>query len=318
MRTFQSPFIRPSWPLAAAVAVLFAAPHAMAQEGPASTAAGALAPGRTAEASQQYHGLRATQVIGKSVRNPQGQNIGQVEDIVVNTGTGSVRYAMLRFDPGFLSGERLFAVPMDQLRMGAQRNDLVLAASRDRLERAAIARSAWNRDHFADLERIRRMDEAWGIRNTDTSPVARASDLIGREIRSRDGRRIGELEELVIDAGRQQVHYAIASFDNGWLDRDRRVALPLRTFYRHPSGDALTLNASREQVARMPDFDRRRYGSLDDPVFVAEIERYLVLVPMDPAQQSGAQPGARQGATRSTDPQAGAATSALGASAGAG
>lgn len=295
MRATPSRARRALWSVGAA-ALVVSAPYVLAQsQPPASTAAGnLLSAGQPAATRQydQYTGLRATQVIGMSVRNPQGQNIGRIEDMVVNIGNGKVRYAMLRFDPGFFTDERIFAVPMAQLRMAAQRNDLVLDVSRARLEQAAIDRSEWTRDYFADLSRIRRMDEAWGIRDTDTAPVARASDLVGTDLRARDGRVIGELEELVVDASRQQVHYAVASFDRSWLGEDRRVALPLRAFYRSPTADALTLNIGRSDVQAMRAFDQQQYANLNDPVFLVDVDRYLVLVPANRAESTG---GAAQG-----------------------
>lgn len=266
----------------AALAAALTVGLAQAQQ-PQSTAAGTLnAPLRQAAQEQQagpYHGLRASQVIGMSVRSPQGQNIGQVEDIVLNTNNGKVRYAMLRFDPGWLSGERVFAVPMSQMRMAQDRNDMVLDVTRERLERAAIDRSAWNKNYFADLNRIQRIDEAWGVGQRDMTPVVRASDLLDNDFRAVDGKVAGEVEEIVINAGREQVHYVIAGMDPGWLGEERRVVLPIRAFQRSGDGE-LTLNMNPGKVRAMGSFDESQYANLNDRGFLSNIDRLLILVPV--------------------------------------
>ncbi len=55
--------------------------------------------------------IRTSQVIGMTVRNMDGKDIGTVNDIVLNAATGRVRYAAVSYG-GFLGmGDKLFAVP---------------------------------------------------------------------------------------------------------------------------------------------------------------------------------------------------------------
>ncbi|MBF0205099.1 MAG: PRC-barrel domain-containing protein [Desulfamplus sp.] len=50
--------------------------------------------------------------IGMEVENPQGESLGEVEDIMIDS-TGNVRYAAVSYG-GFMGiGERMYAVPMD-------------------------------------------------------------------------------------------------------------------------------------------------------------------------------------------------------------
>src|SRR5262249_54454587 len=49
--------------------------------------------------------------IGANVENPQGQNLGDVKDVVIDRASGRIAYAVVSFG-GFLGlGEKLFAVP---------------------------------------------------------------------------------------------------------------------------------------------------------------------------------------------------------------
>lgn len=62
---------------------------------------------------------RGTKLIGADVENPQGEDLGDIEDIVIDPQTGRVQYAVLSFG-GFLGlGEKYFAVPWEALRREA-------------------------------------------------------------------------------------------------------------------------------------------------------------------------------------------------------
>jgi len=59
--------------------------------------------------------MSALTVAGDSVRNSAGDNVGPIEDLVIDMATGRVNYAVLSFG-GFLGvGGRLFAVPWEAL-----------------------------------------------------------------------------------------------------------------------------------------------------------------------------------------------------------
>ncbi|HEY2249711.1 MAG TPA: PRC-barrel domain-containing protein [Planctomycetaceae bacterium] len=61
--------------------------------------------------------IRARHIEGMAVRNAAGEDLGKVEDIVVDMKTGNIRYAAIAFG-GFLGvGDKLFAVPWHALRV---------------------------------------------------------------------------------------------------------------------------------------------------------------------------------------------------------
>ena len=55
--------------------------------------------------------LSATTIIGDSVRNPEGDDLGKIEDLMLDLEFGRIAYAVLSFG-GFMGvGNKLFAVP---------------------------------------------------------------------------------------------------------------------------------------------------------------------------------------------------------------
>jgi sporulation protein YlmC with PRC-barrel domain len=80
--------------------------------------------------------LSATTLIGDSVKNASGDDLGNVEDLMINTETGDVEYAVLSFG-GFLGiGDKLFAVPLEVMKVDTKHKRLVLDESKERLEKA--------------------------------------------------------------------------------------------------------------------------------------------------------------------------------------
>lgn len=235
----------------------------------------------------QYHAIRMSELKGMQVRNPQGQNLGKIEDLVVHSGSGRIRYAIMAFDPGIFSGERLFLLPMNQLRMGT--GHLVTDLQRERLESAQVDRSRWNASWLDNPANIGRIDRAWGTSaatGQDASRGAaaqgrlvRASELLGAQVRGRSGEGLGQVEELVLDLPKERVHYTIVTFDPGWLQSEKRVALPVSALHRSAAGDHLVANITRQQAQSMKGFNPQAYANLNDRKFVAEVDRYLVTIP---------------------------------------
>ena len=269
--------------LAAGFCIAASAQNNTMTTGSANTAT-ASATGKSSTNSS-YRGMRASKMIGMEVHNPKGENIGKINDLVVNMRTGDVLYSILEFDPGVFKGEKLFAVPTKQLRMDAKGDALVYNMTRDRLEKAGdkigkagVDRSAWNTT-FRDPNYMRNMNRNWGIQQPSNNTRAmRVSDLIGDDVNSRSGDDIGEIEDLVINMGAQKVHYAVLQFDPSMATDEKRYLFPLRSFTMKPDSDDLTLDVDKNKLARMKSYPADGYDSLNDQAFANEIDRYFVAV----------------------------------------
>ncbi|MGI6209477.1 MAG: PRC-barrel domain-containing protein [Anaerolineae bacterium] len=104
--------------------------------------------------------IRSSRAIGSEVRNPRGEDLGRVEDLVIAPDTGRVVYAVLSFGgvPGV--GERWLAVPweaftirQEESSIARERYTFVLDVERERLAAAPGFHSQGWPDR-ADLARI--------------------------------------------------------------------------------------------------------------------------------------------------------------------
>jgi sporulation protein YlmC with PRC-barrel domain len=91
--------------------------------------------------------LSASTLIGNDVRNRQGEELGKVEDFMLDLETGRVAYAVLSFG-GFLGlGNKLFAVPWSAFTLDSPHHAFVLDVSKERLKEAP----GFDKGHWPDV-----------------------------------------------------------------------------------------------------------------------------------------------------------------------
>ena len=78
--------------------------------------------------------LTATSIIGDRVENPNGKNLGKIQNLMVNLQSGNVEYAVIEFG-GFLGvGEKLFAIPFTELKVDEDAEAFVLNRDQEYLK----------------------------------------------------------------------------------------------------------------------------------------------------------------------------------------
>lgn len=86
---------------------------------------------------------KASKLIGMEVQNEQGQNLGDIKDIVINLAKGTVSYAVLSSGGVLGVGEKLLAVPLTAFTRSADEKHLVLQASKDNISQAESIGNNW-------------------------------------------------------------------------------------------------------------------------------------------------------------------------------
>jgi sporulation protein YlmC with PRC-barrel domain len=80
--------------------------------------------------------LSASTIIGDSVVNTRGEDLGKIEEIMLDINSGSVAYAVLSFG-GFLGlGDKLFAIPWSALTLDEANERFVLDIDKETLKNA--------------------------------------------------------------------------------------------------------------------------------------------------------------------------------------
>ena len=91
--------------------------------------------------------MSCSSLTGDKVYNTMNEDLGKIEDIMIDVETGRVSYAVLSFG-GFLGlGDKLFAIPWTALRLDEERKCFVLDVDKKTLESAP----GFDKDHWPDL-----------------------------------------------------------------------------------------------------------------------------------------------------------------------
>jgi sporulation protein YlmC with PRC-barrel domain len=88
--------------------------------------------------------LSSSSLSGNPVKNKQGENLGKIEDFMIDTNTGEVVYSVLSFGGVMGVGDKLFAVPVQAMQLDTEEHAFILNESKERLKNAP----GFDKDHW--------------------------------------------------------------------------------------------------------------------------------------------------------------------------
>lgn len=112
-------------------------------------------PPTTASGKRYRRVLSASTLAGDKVVNSKGEDLGKIDEIMIDMPSGRVAYAVLSFG-GFLGmGDKLFAIPWHRLTVDEENKQFVLNVDKSTLEGAP----GFDKNNWPDMS-----DRAWGSR----------------------------------------------------------------------------------------------------------------------------------------------------------
>lgn len=228
-----------------------------------------------AETANTFGVHRASDLVGTKVKNPEGEDLGEIEDLVLSP-DGHISYAVLSFG-GFMDiGDKLFALPWHCLGVDhtsadsiedLKNADLVINVPKERLKNApGFEGGAWpeaaNTAWCAEVDTYYAQDKPMDGRAMPASAkkssayVLRCTDLKGKKVENMSDEKLGDVKDLVLDPHNGRVAYAIVSV-GGFLGMgDRHVAVPWEAMNVTHEDDKtkLHLDINKERLEQAPEF----------------------------------------------------------------
>src|SRR5262245_56237139 len=100
--------------------------------------------------------IRATKdVVGKRIANLEGEEIGEIQEIMVDVPAGQVTYAILSFGGVLGIGDKLFAVPWVSLTYDSGNDRFLMEVDKDLLKNAP----GFDKNHWPDMSDPTRLSE---------------------------------------------------------------------------------------------------------------------------------------------------------------
>jgi sporulation protein YlmC with PRC-barrel domain len=258
--------------------------------------------GHSEQQATQIHLQQGSQLLGMAVQNPQGEKLGEIQDIVLNPQQTDIDYAAVAYG-GFAGiGEKLLAVPWEAFELKstgapgprkAGPKCLVLNVTQDRLKRAEGFKSEnWPEQasqQWRDLVRQRRqkmrehmtaqmrehMQMQEPFEQQQTQPQAsrqqmiqcrRLSHIIGMDVRLSEQRQIGRLGDVHMDAAEGQPVYGLIALQ----DQNKHAAVPWSSIDIQPGRQYAWLDASESTIMSYA-FTPGQEPNLSDPDYAREL-----------------------------------------------
>jgi sporulation protein YlmC with PRC-barrel domain len=99
------------------------------------------------------HILSSSTISGDKVVNRQGEDLGDIKDLMIDVDSGRVAYAVLEFGGLLGMGSKLFAVPLSAMQIDTENHRFIFDKDKDALETAP----GFDKDHWPDFS-----DREWG------------------------------------------------------------------------------------------------------------------------------------------------------------
>jgi len=198
-------------------------------------------------------------IIGKAVKNPAGETLGNVEDFVIGK-DGKIVYIAMAVGETAGFGGRLFAVSPEAMRLEPNGQHFVLNATKSALEA----------DKGFDANRWpTHADARWGKtgKATDTDrkddgnkeQVFRVSKIKGMTVKNPRGDTLGKIYDVVLDLDENKVAYSGVSFGGVLGVGAKLYAVPcgafeMKSLTLNPSDRVLVLDANKQDFETAPSF----------------------------------------------------------------
>ncbi len=101
----------------------------------------------TSGADETSRLIAADKVVGSSVENMKGDNLGKIDEIMVDKVSGEVAYAVLKYGSFLGMGGKLFALPWDVLQYDVGRSAYVIDLPEEKLKNAP----SFDQDNWPDF-----------------------------------------------------------------------------------------------------------------------------------------------------------------------
>jgi sporulation protein YlmC with PRC-barrel domain len=248
-------------------------------------------------------------VIGHTVENQHGKTLGHIEEVVIDAATGDIAYAVLAFGEFLGVGGKLFALPWHVLQQPDKGQTFRLEMTAEQLKKAP----GFDKEQWPDMEERHWTDAIHAYYGrppyvgkelppkTTSETVQhvphrllRAGYVLKGTVMNTRGQRLGNVEEVVIDAATGQVAYAVLSVGEFLGAGGKLFALPWHALQQSAGLGTFVLDIDKETLQKAPGFDKDHWPNMADPRWQATVHSYYKQQPYGQQRRPSGTPGERE------------------------
>lgn len=218
-------------------------------------------------------------LMGMDVYNRAGEQLGDVEELVLNHADSSLSYVVLSYGGIAGLGDKLFAVPWAAFHLRDDGKALILNVDKSKLENAP----GFNKDQWPNMADASFAKDIHGFYGTKGQKEMKAptmhgehwwmrkySNLIGLDIRNLKGDHLADLENIGIDTKEGRTVYAILSFGGVLGVGESLAAVPWSALEMRPELEAARIDTTREILDAIA-FQQGNWPNLADRNFASQL-----------------------------------------------
>lgn len=194
------------------------------------------------QSGQSASQMSAEQFIGSKVLDSQGEELGEIQDVVIDAQGGKIH--AVAFEMGGIAGVggKKFAVPANEIKPGKSPGQFMIDAQKQKLENAeGYAKGQWpmlGEDYWGKEGQA----SAGGTQGGAKQSLLKASDIVGKEVTDKSGQEVGEIKDVTLDLTQGQVRNYLVSVKDAGQTQVQPNALSTGT------DDKLVLNMDAQQL----------------------------------------------------------------------
>ena len=262
---------------------------------------------------------KASDILGMTVKNYQGEKLGKVEDLAVDVESG--RIVQVIISSGGLAGvgDRLTAVPPGALHHDVANKVLHLDANQAKLQSAPEfnnakwaeccdmnhvssvytyygQESAFKFVHKGDLDKApntvaRRNadgtwdrdrvtgDGQWMIPASRLSQVQKASKIMGTTVKNQQNEKLGKVDNMLVDVQSGRIVAVVVS-SGGFLGMgDELSPVPPTALHYNAERDTLQLDTTKELLKAAPHYQASQWPDFSEPTYSDSVYRAYKVEP---------------------------------------
>jgi sporulation protein YlmC with PRC-barrel domain len=215
-------------------------------------------------------------IIGHAVETPQGEGVGDIADVIIDAATGEVPYVVLAAGGVLKLGDKLVTLPWWGLRLEDAAKPFRLQISLEQLRKAP----GFSREEWPDMEARHWRDAIHAyygqppyegqhlppeVPRTAIEQAQlprrflKASYVLQSQVINPRGQRLGDIEEVVVDATAGTVTYTVLEFGGVLGLGTKWFALPWQALRQGEGLGTFTLDVDPEVFREAPGFDKDRW-----------------------------------------------------------
>lgn len=261
--------------------------------------------------------LSAGTIKGDKVISSTGEDLGKIEELMIDIQNGRIAYAALSFG-GFLGmGDKLFAIPWQALTPRVHEHAFLLGIPKETLEKAeGFDKDNWPLTTHKELSSTytyygyrpywqpSMAEQAGAPGEPESEMVAReetreirsrmnflsASEIKGDKVVNNEGEHLGKIEELMIDLADGRIAYAVLSF-GGFLGLGNKLfAIPWQTLSPRADEHIFLLDIPKKTLEKAEGFDKDHWPATNRE-WLSTLYSYYGYQPYWQAQRIENRPG---------------------------